>query len=192
MRKLLTHVIVFLAIVPVLCMAQSGKYEDELLTSQELASERYILNKSVQDNLPANVQNAALVIQEGNSNTFDGKQVNSGSTRNPNMIVIMQSGNLNNASLEQTGENNKGRVNQLGEGNDYEGRMNGSNNESTINQFGNNNQINQNINGDGMNYRLTQQGNNNQINQYENGTQNKGYEVLQQGTGMNITITNGY
>ncbi|MBK0404732.1 hypothetical protein I5M27_17190 [Adhaeribacter sp. BT258] len=192
MRKFITLIIAFLAIIPVLCVAQSGKYEEELLTSQQLASERYILNNSVQENVPANARNVALVAQDGNSNTFDGKQVNAGSSRNPNVVVIMQSGNLNNASLEQTGENNKAKVSQLGEGNDYEGRMNGRNNETAINQFGNNNSINQNLEGEGMNYRLTQQGNNNQINQYENGTQNKGYEVIQQGSGMNITITNGF
>ena len=192
MRKLLTLIIAFWASMPVLCLAQTGKYEEDLLTSQQLASERYILNSSVQENSAANLRNVALVSQEGNNNSFDGKQVNNGSSRNPNVVVIMQTGNLNNASLEQTGENNKARVNQLGEGNDYEGRINGRNIETTVNQFGNNNIVNQNLAGDGVHYRLSQQGNNNQINQYENGTRNLGYEVTQQGSGMNITITNGY
>ena len=180
-----------LAGMPVLCLAQSGKYEDELLTSQQLAGERYILNAAQEINSVSR-GNAALINQDGNDNTFDGKQTNTGNSRNPNLIVIMQSGNLNKTNLEQTGENNRGRVNQLGEGNDYEGRMQGRNNETNVNQFGNNNSINQNLEGEGMQYRLTQQGNNNQINQYENGARNKGYEVIQQGSGMNVTITNGY
>ncbi|RIJ33971.1 hypothetical protein [Pontibacter oryzae] len=108
-----------------------------------------------------------------------------------NVAYVVQNGNANTVSLNQTGVGNMLNLVQNGNANQYEGLFSGDFNISAVQQEGDGNRLVQSISANGQKFIISQQGLNNELIQIENGTNTLPYQVTQQGEGMRVVIENG-
>jgi len=161
----------------------NNNYEDEILDQIEssaipslIDNEFDFSNSKFQQNVAAglSIGNMAVIVHSG-----DGNQ-----------STVSQSGNENSAILSRLGSNNVDDVTQNGSLNSFISDVTGIENYNTIDQNGSNNAIDQTLEGDGMIFNLSQHGTNHELIQVENDGLTHGYSVNQTGNGMKVTITN--
>ena len=108
-----------------------------------------------------------------------------------NTALLIQSGQLQQATMQMTGAGNEAAVIQEGARQQYNLQLHGDHIETQILQQGYNNSIDQTLAVDGLSYTLVQQGNHNTIRQEETDpTAATGIMIRQQGNGMKLIIRN--
>ena len=107
-------------------------------------------------------------------------------------VQIQQSGEANLLEATHQGANGQLRIQQHGMANQYSGTVVGDNNRLDVIQRGENNLVQQDLIGHDLRYRITQEGQGHELIQREHDPLAPAYEVHQQGTGMQITIEQGF
>lgn len=106
-----------------------------------------------------------------------------------NVSSMIQKGNHNDASLQQSGNGNNFGLLQDGNKNSYSGTLSGEDNLIRVIQSGNHNSVVQQLEGNQMNLEVLQEGNNHEFIQTENAGNSPAYQVHQQGNkGMKVIV----
>jgi hypothetical protein len=147
-------------------------------------------------------RNTATLLQMGTSNAATIDQTSLGVP--PNQATVMQAGAGNALGLTQTGSNNQtafgqtGNANQAtlrqtGSNNVLQGQVTGDDNALDVTQQGQGNRYSTQLTGSHGRYNVDQVGTGNTLIQREAATTTPlpGYNVQQQGTGMQLTIEQG-
>lgn len=147
-------------------------------------------------------RNTAALLQVGTGNTATVDQASLGVP--PNQATVVQAGAGNALGLTQTGSNNQavfgqtGNVNQAtlrqaGTNNVLQGQVTGDDNTLDVTQQGQGNRYSTQLTGSHGRYNVEQVGTGNTLIQHEAATTTPlpGYNVQQQGTGMQLTIEQG-
>ncbi len=133
------------------------------------------------------VSNQAYVAQVGAANALGLVQVGGG-----NVATVVQNGTGNQADLTQNGQGNASALTQKGASNRLTGLVVGNGNELNIHQDGNNNQVDSEIHQNKQAYTINQYGTGNVLKQVESTIQaTPGYTVEMRGAGINLTIEQG-
>lgn len=182
MKTILTSLLLLLSASWVFAQDPQQDFEQEMLNQ---LNQLNIINFN-----PATSTNATQVAQQGNNNISAIDQVNP-SAGLANTAVLIQSGNVNVATMNIVGSGNDINAIQDGNSNSYNLDLQGSDIVTNVWQDGNNNDIDQSLSVDGLDYTIIQEGNNNSINQVENDpTQATGLIIRQRGSGMDLVIRN--
>jgi minor curlin subunit len=147
-------------------------------------------------------RNAALLLQNGLSNSATINQLSQGLPLNQATIVQAGTGNTlgldqvgagNQTSFSQAGDANQAALRQNGATNTITGRVTGNNNSVEVEQQGFGNQYSTQLTGNQGRYTIEQLGNNNSLTQRETSaaTPLPGYEVKMEGSNMRLTIEQG-
>lgn len=139
---------------------------------------------------PFEVDDVAIIFQLGKNNTAWIDQVK---FLGANEAIAVQYGDHNRATMQQNGGGNTSHLVQKGDYNQYDLDLQGSDIRTRVYQHGNHNRIQQDLEGSNLDYQLIQRGDHNEIIQEEHSSHTRlpGYQLEQNGNGMQIEIRQG-
>lgn len=180
----------FIIVLLILC-ASMGLSQAQTDLLDDAALQQYLAGQSSLFASPSGSAGVGLITQQGMHNEALIQQIQSGSPTAPNVAVVAQFTDWNQATVTQNGHGNATATTQEGgTNNTITVDIQGSYDASVVLQHGTGNIVDQHLTGEGIGIVLTQWGNNNEVQQHEDGAYTKQYRVSQFGDGMKVVITN--